>query len=88
MTIEELIAFVKRLLAEETPKADIFDFLDSIAEKHPDLAPAVIFVESLLGPLFDQGNITDTFTKAVEEVMSLFKSKYGPVSDAPEIGLV
>jgi len=85
--IADLIAIAKRMLEDGTAREDVFAFLDAQAVRDPALASAVTAAKAMLEALLNQGNITDTFSKALAEVLALLKEKHGPVSDAPEIGL-
>jgi hypothetical protein len=87
VTLADIVALAKRLVDDGHTKADVFAFLDAEAVRVPDLAPAIAAAKAILGPLFDQGNLDKAFAGAIGDVLRTLRNKYGPVSDAPEIGL-
>lgn len=86
-TLAEIFEFVRSMLKDGRSKDEAFAWLDQKAAELPDLAPAIAFVKGFLEPLFLAGNIDEGFEAGVTEAMALLKNKFGPVSDAPEIGL-
>lgn len=87
-TIAEILEFVRGLIHQGTAGEDeVFAWLDQQAIKFPDSAPAVAAVKGILEPLFAAGNIDEKFEASMVEILALLAKKFGPVSDAPEVGL-
>ncbi len=85
--MNDLLAIAKQMIQDGRTRAEVYAFLDQQAVNRPELGLAVESVKTFLAPIFSQGGVDSQFQKAIDEVMALLKNKYGPVSDAPEIGL-
>lgn len=86
-TIAELVTFVRGLIGSGRTKDEVYAYLDAKAAEYPDLAHPVAVVKAFVDPLFSTANVDEKFTAGITEVLTLLRTNYGPVSDAPEIGL-
>lgn len=86
-TIAELVGFVRGLVGQGRTKDEVYEYLDRKAEQFPNLEHPVAVVKAFVDPLFTTANVDDKFTNGITEVLTLLRTNYGPVSDAPEIGL-
>lgn len=83
MTWAELIELVKT-----KPRDEAFAAIDAWVAQHPDFTEAGNRVKAFLDQLYAAAAVGDKVTAAMGEILSLIQTGEGPVSSAPEIGLV
>ena len=83
MTWQELVEIARTLTRDKA-----FELIDQWVIARPELLEAGNRAKALLDQLYAAAAVGETVTAAMGEIFALLQTGEGPVSNAPEIGLV
>jgi hypothetical protein len=75
-------------LVKTRPRDEAFAMIDEIVAKRPELGTAGNRVKAFLDQFYASAALGDAITAAMGEILNLIRKGKGPVSKAPEVGLV
>jgi len=75
-------------IAKTKPREGVLELIDAWVVERPELAEAGNRAKGLLDQFYAIAVLNETVQDAIEEVLILVSTGEGPLSTAPEIGLV